>query len=379
MPESTISAGKLQTVAMGTKEVTEVGLFSFFAKMKTFAWFGSHVLRFIFFPLIGLVFLTNAIIESYKLYKAKNQNAESVASMITAYAVAGLAITSITGTLLASVGVIAAEFVLGPFLFVGALATAFLHQLGMGIINTIRFFMAPQGSEERQGFKQAIFNNGYNMLLLAAVTSMITVLMISPAGPAVLAGLAGTAIALTAINFIWKVMPSTLKNGIKDFFGFAKPTIEVTPNTKAENSPAVLPTHDITSGTKDPSFTSSKGLFTASFRKHKVIQIINNNGLQTAKAYLLNEIRVKREKLEGIEARGTKTQSKLNVLQHLSDAVEKGSELEGIEKLAGQHHKAFQSFFAGVSDTEDLYKAVKTYKDTLTLHPEAAANMNAKT
>lgn len=372
MPKSRINAANVQTAAMATKEGVEVGLFSFFTKMETFAWFTSHVLRFIFFPLIGLVFLTNAIIESYKLYKANNKNAESVASMVAAYGVAGLAIASITGTLLASVGVLATEFVLGPFLFIGALGTGFLHQFGMGIINTIRFFQAPKGSEERQGYKQAIFQNAYHMLLLGAVATMITLLMISPAGPAVLAGVAGTAVALTAINFAWKLIPQGLKNNIKSFFGFAKPTIDIKPARTNTLSTGLEASKEITLPSQ-----SSKGLFTASFRKHKVIKLINEQGLEVAKSYLLKQIEAKQTTLSAIQPADTKTLSKLSVLEHMKSVInDDDSSLQSVSQLAKSHQKAFQSFFAKVSDTEDLYKAVDTYVQTRQTEKTSTLNMS---
>lgn len=367
-----------QKLTLAAKESSEVALFSFFSKLQSFLWFTTHALRFVLFPIIGVTFLVNAIIEGYKLKKAKNKNVESVFGFISTVASAALAIASITGTVLAGAGVIAAEFVAGPFLFVAALSVGITFQLGMLLINSIRALNAPSNSIERKAFIQSSLNNLFNAVLLGLIAATVISVMISPAGPAVLAALAITAATLTAVNLVWRILPHEWKLGIKSFLGLAKPKLDLSNIVTQKHSNALIdgahvePTPGIFEKKDEikPSYTS-RGLFTASFRRHKVMTMLNSGNLDGARNYVIQQVKAKQLELTTKLSNGKndiKHQSKLLVVNHLLESLENketdATPLKSITSLSDEQPRAFQSAWSSVGDTEDLYNAVKLFNES---------------
>jgi hypothetical protein len=358
-------AEKKQEATMAVKEASETVLFSFFATAEGFLWFSTHILRLFLFPLIGATFLINTIIESYKLYYAQNKNAESIGGLIATALSAGLAIASITGTVLGALGIIASEFALGPFLFIGALSVGFLHQASMLLFNSIRFSLAPKGSIERKALLQDIARNAFQMILFTTIALTVTSVMISPMGPLVMAGLGISAAVLTGSNLAWRFMPTTWKHALKSFFHTVKPQIALSPipSEKLDITMQVASDKTVEQGlAKNKKESTAFGhLFTASFRRHKVIQLINAKPINVAKSYLLREIEQKDLTLAN-KTQDSKTSSKRAVLAHLKGILQgTTTSLETIQSLTKAHPHAFQSFFAKTSDTEDLYQAVNTF------------------
>lgn len=200
------------------REAAEIALFSFFTQPKWFEFFDTSVVSQILLPIIGAAFVANATLQWVNFAQQEVKTKEQFIGASIATVQATLIATAIIGKV--AVGAFAA----GPFLFLAGLGIGILHNLALTGVNFAKGFKAEKGSDLRSHHLQAAIRNLVTIATLALVIATISTVMIVPAGPAVMLGLATTTVVLTALNFLWNTLSKDAKNPIKQAIGI-KPKI----------------------------------------------------------------------------------------------------------------------------------------------------------
>lgn len=355
-----MSVQALKNMNHGIKEGQESILFTLFTNRIWFEGFNASPLHYLFMPILGLTFFINAALDWYQFKKAVNKNLELLWLAVASTLSATGAMTAITGTLIGHA--IGFSFLAGPYFFIAAVGIGLLTQSALFFLNGYRAYLAPKHSEYRSHHLQAMISNALTMLTLAAIVASVVVVLIVPGGPAISAAIAGTAVALTLINLGWRALPQDTKDWFKVILGFAKPTemISVAPVASLGERETIKA-------------QASSQLFAQGYRKHHVRVLLETEGKEAAKAYLVKSIQLQQQKHRHVTP-GSKIDSKMKVLEIFSEVLKQNNNLPNKSALNLKYPQAFQSHFRYKGDVEDLYEAVALM--TQYLEPKATINVN---
>ena len=127
-----------EKAVLNIKEVHDVGLFGAMIDSRLFALFGSSPFYFVMLPFVGLLLLVLATIQGYHLFKASNKHIDQWLGFLSLSVGAACANVSLTGAVIAKI--LGVSFLAGPWVFLGGMILACLHQSVMLGLNIYRVF-----------------------------------------------------------------------------------------------------------------------------------------------------------------------------------------------------------------------------------------------
>jgi hypothetical protein len=343
---------EFQKIVTYLREAQEVALFATMTNSRWFAAFGASPLFFIVLPFISLLLTINAMINGYHLAKASNKNLDHWFGFITSAVCAALASVSLYGAALSVL--VGFSFAIGPWFFFSSLMVAFTHQMTMMGINFYRVYEMLSGSTQRMHYVQAALNNLFNLgFLTAAAGSVVFVLLFPTMAPASGVGFAVTAVTFTLLDMLWRIIPHNLKIAIKGYLNLAKPGAEQEPLDKP------LAANTEFSMKKDQDLNPNHHRLFSCFEYSSVV---HKMGIKEAQDYL-NLIITNKIDSYGVETprHDSKIKDKLAALAKLHTALFHKDVF--LDDILEENPLAFQSFWAGKGDVEQIFDAVRVYQN----------------
>lgn len=337
----------IQKAVLYLKEMLEFGLYGVMADSRLLALFNSSPLFYVMFPLMGFLLGISALINGYRLFRSSNKNFDKWFECMITGICAVLANTSLLGTIIASA--LGSTFIMGPWLFLGGILLAMVHQVLMATLNTYRAFESPEGSNQRKHYIQAALYHVFISGLLLAISGAVVFALIFPAAlPALATVFAVTAALLIAVNALWRMTPYKWKLAIKGCFALGKTQLEdaqlsdsyANLKQKKDSREHIPPVHN--------------RLFTV-IDYSTQIQLMDEEG---GRDYLKNiiDIKIKKLSLNNLN-KNDKTDQKLAVLLHLKQVISQGDAIVTRKELLTRYPLAFQSFWNDKGDIEHIFNA----------------------
>ncbi len=247
-------------VADVAKDVSEVTVFTFFAKHAWMEMFTASPLHFIFFPVIGASLAAFAANDLYLLKqaeKAKRQAEaeerdsrsssgsfiddqdkevkegtlfphdfsglpnpsvdidEQIRLLKFKAATSGIAACLANGAIIGSLA-LGASFTLTPYLFAAAMGVMAIRFLVLSIKSAIDLYHAGT-LEEMKTHRQELVKNIVRFVAVSLVVTLVVGAMISPFAPAVLFAVGMAAAGVAFLFMAWKHGPKKIKRAIKSF------------------------------------------------------------------------------------------------------------------------------------------------------------------
>ncbi|MGL5742059.1 MAG: hypothetical protein ACRCXC_05675 [Legionella sp.] len=112
----------------------------------------------------------------------------------------------------------------------------------MLVLNVYRASESPKGSIQRMHYVQSAFSNLFALALLTAGIGTLLTVMLFPVAPVIGAAFAGSAVALTCFDVLWRMIPPNGKRVIKGWFHLGKPDLTA---DATDNQDALSPEHSI--------------------------------------------------------------------------------------------------------------------------------------
>ncbi|MBL7479022.1 hypothetical protein [Legionella bononiensis] len=343
--------GIIQKAIAYTKEVQEVGLFGVMADSRLFAAFSGSPFYYVMLPFIGILLTLSAAISGYQLAIAENKNFDKWFGFIVSGLCAVLASVSLYGAVIASA--MKVTFAAGPWFFLSSVVLAGLHQAIMLGINAYRAYESLSGSAQRMHFIQAALNNAFILGLLTAISGAITFVMLTPVAPFLGTACALTAVLLTGVNLVWRMIPYNWKLSIKELFHLNKPIVINIDQLDLSALKIDIPDLSATIS------ISSQRLFS----QIEYSSVLKTMELSQAHVYIKDIINRKIELLNSSSTpKNDKNIQKLNLLTQLSTQLN-DKQLISKADLLSTYPLAFQSFWSEKGDVEQIFDAVLSLQD----------------
>lgn len=346
------------------KEVQDLGLFAAMANSQIYQLLIASSLYFVMLPFLGLLMTVLTLIDAYRLAKASNQNFDKWSSFIISSICTVCASVSLYGT--AASLIWGFSFAAGPWLFLSSLLVGLSQQLFMLGLSVYRAYESARDPVQRLHYIQAVWQHAFITGLVIAITGAVVFLLLTPAAPLIGSISACTAIALTGMNMLWRVIPYHWKQAIKGQLNLGKPQVTEQPLV-IDN----LQLDDHLNVDANKENASHQRMFSHCDYSAEV----RIRDLVSAQHYLREIIVHKIERLNLAvlnEKNGHKKSS-------LSDILWLLDEHDPISKnvLLKQYPQAFQSFWAEKGDVEQIVDAVlifqDRYREQIILESEMAA------
>ncbi|CAM3495279.1 hypothetical protein [Legionella longbeachae] len=330
------------------RETQEMALFATMADARLSAAFRTSPLFYIMLPFIGFLLTLNALANGYQLAKANNKNFDRWLFFITSMTCAALASISLYGAALSEI--LSFSFAAGPWFFFSSLIVGLASQLVMIGVNLYRASESPKGSIQHAHYIQATLNNAFVLSLLTAVLgAVIFVMLIPTVAPAAGSAFAITALALTALDILWQVMPQNKKQKIKACFYISEPDLE---QDARANQKQVEMHANIKNDEKEPQHHRM-------FTRCDYSAVIRKMEVNEAKNYLSALIQRKLDTFEkNVSIQDEKSKDKVVLLKKLLNIIEYPAIEISKKNIITMHPLAFQSFWAEKGDVEQLFDAV---------------------
>jgi hypothetical protein len=203
------------------KTLQKMALFAIMSDEDIFFIFNGSPIYFVMLPFIGLLATALALVNGFELSKANNKNFDRWLGFIVSAVCATLASISLYGSVIASYYEL--NFALGPWFFLASTGVAFTHQLTLFGINCYRAYESLSNSAQRMHYVQAALNNVFNLGIISAVAGALIFVMLTPIAPAIGSACALTAVGMTAVNLLWKILPAGWRREIKAHLDLDKP------------------------------------------------------------------------------------------------------------------------------------------------------------
>ncbi|KTD51179.1 hypothetical protein [Legionella quateirensis] len=343
--------GIVQKAIAYTKEVQDIGLFGVMADSRLFAAFSGSPFYYVMLPFIGILLTLSAAISGYQLALAENKNFDKWFGFIMSGVGAVLASVSLYGSVIASA--LNLTFAAGPWLFLSSVVLAGLHQGIMLGINAYRAYESLSGSVQRMHYIQASLNNAFILGLLTAVSGAITFVMLTPVAPVLGTACALTALLITGVNLVWRMIPHNWKLSIKEFFHLNKPIVITIDQLDLSSIKTDIPDLRATLS------ISSQRLFS----QIEYCSVLKSMELSQAHVYIKDIINRKIELLNSSSTpQNEKNIQKADLLMHLSTQLDGKQSISKAELLSA-YPLAFQSFWAEKGEVEQIFDAVMVLQD----------------
>ncbi len=332
------------------KELHEMALFAIMSDEDIFFIFNGSPLYFAILPLLGLLSTVLALVNGFELSKANNKNFDRWSAFIVSALCATLASVSLYGSVIASYYEL--SFALGPWFFLASVGVAFAHQLTLFGLNCYRAYESLSNSAQRVHYVQAALNNVFHLGLISAVAGALTFVMLTPIAPALGSACALTAVAMTTIGILWKILPASWRDAIKNQFELVTPDLEQEKNT--EHSLVDLPKK--LSRVPESHY---QRIFTKLDHSAEIQVKPFDEGLTYLQKTIQEKIRVYNS---NPLPHSDKNQQKKALLQDLSSSL--GKDLSFSKKyLLRAYPLGFQSFWAEKGDVEQIVDAAERLKE----------------
>ncbi|WP_158617406.1 hypothetical protein [Legionella sp. km772] len=328
-----------------------MALFAIMSDEDIFFIFNGSPLYFAMLPMIGLLSTILVVANAYELSKANNKNFDRWFGLIVSALCATLASISLYGSVIASYYEL--NFALGPWFFLASVAVAFTHQFALFSLNCYRAYESLSNSAQRMHYVQAAFNNAYHLGIIAAVAGALTFVMLTPIAPALGSACAITAVCMTAVNLLWKMLPASWRDKVKAHLELDKPKFgeeevyHFPPDLKAEKK--VHPESEL----------SYQRLFTKRDYSAEIQHQSFSQGLNHLQKIIQEKInRYNAAALPHSE----KNEQKKALLLELKNSLNNDLCFSK-RRLLHSYPLAFQSFWVEESEVESIVKAAYLLKD----------------
>lgn len=337
------------------KDVQDIGFFTMMVDTRLYQAFVASPLYYIILPVSGLLTTLLALMNAYQFAKASNRNLDAWLQFIFSSVCAVLASVSLYGAILTTA--LGLVFTAGPWLFLSGLTLAFVHQALMMGLNFYRASESLDGASQQKHYLQAAINNGFVLGLLTAMIGTVVFVMITPVAPYLGSAFAISSVVFVAANLLWRLIPSTWKQGVKAQLNLAKPEAVFDP-MKLECS--LEKSNTLVQFNFDSNYIDkNKRLFTQIDYGAEIEKM----DVKSAKEYLRMTIQHKILVLNDKSIVLTeKRKQKLHCLNELYSSLDSHNSISK-EKILEQYPSAFQSFWADKGEVEQIYDAVKIFQE----------------
>jgi hypothetical protein len=337
------------------KDLHEMALFAIMSNEEFFFIFNGTPLYFVMLPMIGLLFTAQLMMKGYELSKANNKNLDQWLGFIVSALSASLASISLYGSVVATY--LGLNFVLGPWFFLASIGVALVHQLTMIGLNLYRAYESLSGSSQRMHYVQASLNNVFHVTLISAVAGAVIFVMLTPIAPMIGSVCALTAVALTGVNILWKILTPQWRRAIKNH-------LELEPESELEQTSDLIRSKKLT---LEPEH-HYKRMFTTWDHSAAIKSKNYDEGL----TYLQKIIKQKIDLFNSNPlSHSEKNKQKNALLIRLSNLLNSNSDSSLFkEHLLKDYPLAFQSFWAEKGEVEQIVDAAKLLKEKQTQVPE---------
>ncbi len=342
----------LKKMIATTKDLHEMALFAVMSDEDIFFVFNGSPLYFVMLPMIGLLATTLALINGLELSKASNKNFDRWFGFIVSSLCATLSSISLFGAVIANYYEL--NFALGPWFFLASVGVAFTHQLTVLALNCYRAYESLDNSVQRIHYVQAALNNLFHLGIITAVTGTLIFVMLTPIAPAIGSACALTAIGMTSVNLLWKILPSGWRNQIKAYFDLDKPKFE------EEKVYIFPPDLKYTKQLNNEENDSYQRLFTKKDYSEEIQHKTFDQGLIFLQKIIKEKINIYNRIQPQIQSE--KNQQKKALLMELLNSLDHDCSFSK-KKLLKSYPLAFQSFWTEKGEVEQIVEAVNLLKE----------------